>query len=254
MAKDREPIDKDIELAPGETGTLVVNLQYDRAPWKIALSTPHSDTKYGRQQIAFRIQSQSLRAGAWSGDVSGFESYPLEKINAQTSKMNGFGLDLSFAWLVREELGLGPMRLDLIGYNFERSGDGKVGETLKLDNSSIMSVQKQHELKSLSRHKFRLAWVGYQLPMWRITPYFQGGLMWVYERGKVSKISTGESGTVHNYGFRFGWEMGVDFRLSPTWVMKASMSSDAWPGERSAIQTMIGGAFAFDALSSPLLK
>ena len=115
-AKDREAIDKEIELSPGETGTLVVNLQYDRAPWKMALSSPHSDTKYGRQQIAFRIQSQSLRrAGAWSGDVSGFESYPLEKINAQTSKMNGFGLDLSFAWLIRrtrfEANAFGPNRI-----------------------------------------------------------------------------------------------------------------------------------------------
>ena len=252
-ANNRESIDKEIELAPGEKGTLVINLQYDRAPWKIALSTPHPDTKYGRQQIAFRLQSQSLRAGAWSGDVKGFESYPLEKVNAQTSKMNGFGLDISFTWLVREELGLGPMRLDLIGYNLETSGDAKVGETLKLDNSSVMSVQKQHELKSLTRHKFRLAWVGYQLPMWRVTPYFQGGLMWVYERGKVSKISTGESGSVSSYGFRLGWEMGVDYRLTPAWVIKASMSSDAWPGERSAIQTMVGGAFAFDALTSPLL-
>ena len=48
--------------------------------------------------------------------------------------------------------------------------------------------------------------------------------------------------------------MGVDYRLTPDWVVKASMSSDAWPGERSAIQTMIGGAFAFDALTSPILK
>ena len=253
-AKDREPIDKEIELAPGEKGALVVNLQYDRPLWKIALNTPHPDTKYGRQQISIRLQSQSIRAGAWSGEVSGFETYPLEKINAQTEKMNGLGFDVSFAWLVREELGLGPMRLDLIGYNFERSGNSKVGEALKLDNSTVMSVQKQHELKSLHRHKFRLGWVGYQLPMWRVTPYIQGGFLWVYERGEISKISTGESGIVTRHGMRFGWELGLDYRITPTWVIKASMTSDVWPGERSAIQSMIGGAFAFDALTSPLLR
>jgi hypothetical protein len=251
-ATDREPIKREFDLAPGETGKLVLNLQYDRAPWKIALNQPHEETKVGQQQISFRVQTQTLRAGAWQADIDG-NTGGSDKIRAQTTSMNGFGFDVGFSWLLRDELGVGPMRLDVLGYNFEYFSDAEVSEELTLDNGSISTVQKVYELSSLSRHKIRLLWAGYQLPMWRVTPYFQTGLLWVYERGELSKGSSGTSGTVSNHNLRVGWELGVDVRLSSTWVVKASMVGDLWPGERTAVQTLIGGAYAFDAMHSPLL-
>lgn len=254
-ATDRQAISKEFELNPGEDGKLVVNLQYDRAFWKILLKTPHLDTKQGAQQITFRLQSQTLRAGAWDASVSEYSGMPtLNKTRSQTQSANGFGFDLGFTSEVDPQFGLGPMRLDVIGYNFERFTDAELGAELKLDNSSTLSVQKRYDLEHLDRHKFRIMWLGYQLPMWRITPYFQTGLMWVYERGEIVKPSSQDTGIVSNHSLRIGWETGADIRLTPEWVIKVSMAGDVWPGERGAVQTLIGGAYAFDAFSSSLLK
>ncbi len=253
-AVDRQSVERDFELKPGEAGKLVVNLQYDRAPWKIALKRPHPDTEYGRQQIALRLQSQTLRSGAWEADVSDYSGNPApSSLQSQTQSMNGFGFDLSFDWLISPEMGVGPMRLNPIGYGFEYFGESEAGEERSLDNRSVTSVGKRYTLKSLARHKTRLLWVGYQLPMWRVVPYAQAGLLWVYERGEIERSTSVDSGIVSAHSLRLGWELGVDVRLSPEWVIKASMMSDVWPGERSAIQTLIGGAYAFDALHSPLL-
>ena len=167
--------------------------------------------------------------------------------------MNGFGFDLSFDWLVEESFGFGPVRLNPLGYNFESFSDSQVAEELNFEVGVHSSQVKYYKLRSLHRHKTRLMWLGYQLPMWRITPYAQAGLLWVYERGKIERESTGDTAIVSAHSLRFGWEVGVDVRLTPEWVVKASMISDVWPGERSAVQTLIGGAYAFDAISSPLL-
>lgn len=253
-ALDRQAIEREFELKPGEIGQLVVNLQYDRAPWKILLKKPHSDTKYGRTQIALRFQSQTLRSGAWSGDVSDFSgSNPPSQIRSQSQSLNGFGFDFSFDWLVEESFGWGPVRLNPLGYSLESFGDSELGEELKFDPNAHTLTKKNYRLNSLLRHKTRLFWLGYHLPMWRVSPYAQAGVLWVYERGEIERESTGETGIVSQHSLRLGWELGLDIRLSPEWVVKASMMSDLWPGERSAVQTLIGGAYAFDAFSSPLL-
>ena len=252
-ARDRESIERTINLKPGEDGKWVVNLQYDRPLWKIALKYPHPETERGLQQISIRVQSQTLRAGAWGGQTSGFQDRDKspEQIKSQSETMNGFGFDVGFSWKADPDWGIGDMSFGVAGLNYQYFGASTVSDRVKFDRSAQDSVSAEYKLTSLSRFKTRLLWVGYQLTMWKVSPYFHTGFLYLYERGTIE--SEDDDGIVTSHGVRWGWEVGIDYRLYPEWIIKASMRAEAWPGERFGLQTMIGAAYAFDLFSSPLL-
>lgn len=251
-ARDRQAVERKFELKPGEEGQWKIDLQLDRAPWKIALKYPHPDTQRGLQQVSFQFQTQTLRAGQWDAGVEGFQDRDKapDQVRGQSESLNGFGLDIGFNWRAEPSWGLGPLSVSVIGLTYEHFGTSQVADRVKIDDNALKSVSAQYQLTSLSRFKTRFLWVGYQLPMWRLIPYFHTGLIYLYETGELR--SEQDDGELSQHSMRWGWEVGVDYKLSPEWTIKASMSGEAWPGQRWGLQTRLGAAYAFDLFSSLL--
>jgi hypothetical protein len=245
-AQDRLSITKSFELKPGERGTWEVMLNYDKPLWKIAMRTPHADTQQGDMLVAFRLQAQTLRAGAWRAHVDEFKDPLLapDKIRAQPQDLGGFGFDVDVSWILDDDWGVGPMRLGLIGIGYERFGRSVVSDRVNIETSALAPINGLYDLSSLNRFKTKLLWPGYQMTLWRITPYFKTGFMWVYEQGDID--TEREDGVISAHSLRWGWELGFDYRLLPEWVIQAAFSGDVSTEQRAALQVMLGAAFALD--------
>lgn len=245
-ARDRRSIKKAFELKPGEHGQWQVRLNYDKPLWKIALRTPHADTRYGDLLVGVRLQTQTLRAGAWRAQVDEFKDPLLapDKIRSQPQDLGGYGFDVDVSWVLDESWGVGPMRVGLLGLGYERFSQGIVSDRVRIDTSALSPVNGLYDLSSLNRFKTRFLWPGYQLSFWRISPYFKTGLMWVYERGDID--TDREDGIISRHSLRWGWELGFDYRLTPEWIVQAACSGDVSDGQRAALQVLLGAAFALD--------
>ena len=245
-AHDRVTYSKTIDVGSSEQITVPVSLSYNRAEWKMWLRDPHPDAISQRNQLYFRFKGGSAQGGLWPAEVSDFETSPgmisPSSISTQNGSIQFTGFDLGINWNLPITSPVGPMRFDLLAFSYERFSDsGIVNEDLKESMD-----RKEYDLVELSRYQTRFLWVGYQLPMWRVIPYLQTGLIWTYESGKISEGD--QSGAVSYSGFRLGWEAGIDVAISPEWVIKTSLSADTWPGERSVLRGTLGFAYSFSLI------
>jgi hypothetical protein len=245
-AHDRVTYSKTIDIGPSEKITIPVSLSYTRAEWKMWLRDPHPDAISQRNQLYFRFKGGSAQAGLWPAEVSDFDTSPgmisPDSISTQNGSIQFTGFDLGINWNLPMTSPVGPMRFDLLAFSYERFNDsGIVYEDLKESMD-----RKEYDLVELSRYHTRFLWVGYQLPMWRVIPYLQTGLIWTYESGKI--VEGDQSGAVSYSGFRLGWEAGIDVAISPEWVIKTSLSADTWPGERSVLRGTLGFAYSLSLI------
>jgi hypothetical protein len=248
-AEDRAPYDLTFTLSPSEARTQTVELPLSRAPWKIALRTPHPDVQASTNQVYARFRSARLAGGSWGADVSG-SSGAAKEVQSQSYPAGAWGFDAGFRWNVDPASLAGSLQLDLVGVGYQRVegpialNEGTPGQTSNCDKRSDPPRPCEGlTLNELNRTLTRLLWVGYQLPMWRVTPYLNAGLLWVYESGSLKG-----GGDVSAHSLRLGWEAGVDMTLSPEWVVKMALVADAWMDSRASYQLAIGAAYAFTLL------
>ena len=217
-------------------------MRYDRPYWKILLKQPHLDVEQTDNQVYFRLKGGALQGGQWLASVDNFGSKntsTTKVIQSQSYPISQWGVDFGFNWNFKSSSVLNGMRFDVIGFSYDRLGGGVVNDG-----------EEGYDLNYLNRYQTRFLWVGYQLPMWRITPYFNGGLLWVYETGEIE--SGAQDGQLSAHSLRLGWEAGIDYTFSSKWVIKVAFGADTWPNERSSIRGVMGVAYAFSLLDKPL--
>jgi hypothetical protein len=247
-ASDYKMFTRKFSINYGEKLTLKAAMNPKRARWKVALKTAHPDVKATHNQVYFRLRAGQLHSGAWSASVKNTNSNPLLQVTeaqAQSYPTSLWGFDLGFQWNLSSRSLLGPLRSDLIGLSYQSIGR----ESTIFGKNSQTGKEVSYDLIEMQRFQTRFAWIGYQFPMWRITPYFDTGFIWVYES---AVLQTGEiQAEISQHTLRWGWEAGIDFTFSPKWVLKTAMLIDTWPGERTALQAILGVAYAFNALRDP---
>ena len=245
-ARDRQPIERVFEMQPGQTGKWDVALNYDKPLWKIAMREPHPDTLQGDVMVAVRLQTQSLNAGRWNAEVSGFKDELTEpdQLRGQPDPLSGFGFDVDVSWALSPSWGLGPARVGLVGFGYSGFTEGVVSQQATLDATALPSVNGVYQLTNLHRFSTRFLWPGYQLTAWRVSAYLKTGPMWVYEIGGIENDR--EDGVVGGHSFRWGWELGLDYRITPEWAIEAAIAGDVSSEERAAFQVLLGATIALD--------
>ena len=241
-ATDRSAYDVTFSLNPSEARTQTVELPFSRPYWKIALKSPHPDVQVSTHQVYARLMGSSVSGGSWGADVSGAGG-AAARVGSQGYGASAWGLDAGLRWGVDPSSATGSLQLDLVGVGHQRlSGPIALSEGTPGQRADCAKDRPCEglTLTSLSRTLTRLLWVGYQLPMWRVTPYLNGGVVWAYETGSLKG-----GGEVSAHSLRLGWEAGVDVTLSPEWVVKAALVADAWVDSRASYQVAVGAAYAF---------
>ena len=241
-ATDRSTYDLTFSLNPSEARTQTVELPFSRPYWKIALKSPHPDVQVSTHQVYARFIGSSISGGSWEANVSGAGG-DAKLARSQAYGVGAWGLDAGLRWGVDPSSPTGSLQLDLVGVAHQRlSGAIALSEGTPGQPSDCAPSRPCEglTLTNLSRTLTRVLWVGYQLPMWRVTPYLNGGLVWAYEAGSLKG-----GGEVSAHSLRLGWEAGVDVTLSPEWVLKAALVADAWIDSRASYQVAVGAAYAF---------
>lgn len=245
-ADDRAPYDLTFTLSPSEARTQTVELPFSRAYWKIALRAPHPDVQVSTHQVYARFRSAHVAGGSWEADVSGWDGQA-KRVQSQSYPVGAWGIDAGFRWNIDPSSAAGSLQLDMVGVGYQRvSGpialnEGAPGQKGDCDKRSDPPRPCEGlTLTELHRTLTRVMWVGYQVPMWRVTPYLNAGLLWVYESGSLKG-----GGEVSAHSLRLGWEAGVDMTLTPEWVVKMALVADAWVDSRASYQLAVGAAYAF---------
>ena len=236
QAEDRSSYLETLRFGPGENvATVTITLPYSRPYWKIALKRPHEERLHN--SLAYvRISGGQLNAGSWRGSASNADRDIPTTFKSQGYGASSWGVDLGLKWDSDPTSSTGSLRLDVVGFGYQYMSDA-----LTINEAKPSGSGDGVTLTSLERYLTRLLWVGYQATMWRVTPYANLGLIWLYERGEIAN----NAGEVSAHALRLGWEFGFDALLTPEWGLKTSLMADAWPGQRSAYQLSIGVTYAF---------
>lgn len=236
QAEDRSTYLETLRFGPGENvATVAITLPYARPYWKIALKRPHEERLHN--SLAYiRISGGQLNAGSWRGSASSADRDTPTTFKSQGYGAGSWGLDLGLKWDADPTSSTGSLRLDVAGFGYQY-----ISDTVTINEAKPSGAGDGVTLTSLERYLTRLLWVGYQATLWRVTPYANLGLIWLYERGELAN----EAGEVSAHALRLGWEFGFDALLTPEWGLKTSLMADAWPGQRSAYQLSIGVTYAF---------
>jgi len=240
-ADDRSSYNETHRFQQGhDSYTLTIEMPYARPYWKVALKQPHEDRVHNSLAY-FRVSGGALSGGSWRARSAEADDQVPDEFKSQGYGVSSWGFDFGLKWDADPSSPTGSLRLDLGGFAYQHiSAPLTINEGAPAEQCGGMICQG-FELKSLDRYLTRLLWVGYQATLWRVTPYANLGLLWLYERGELA----GVEGEVSAHALRLGWEVGVDALLTPEWGLKASLTADAWPGQRGAHQLSLGLTYAF---------
>lgn len=241
QAEDRSTYTKIHRFKPNDdTYTLTIEMPYSRPYWKVALKTPHPERIHN--SLAYvRVSGGQLNAGSWKSSASQTSANTPDSFKSQGYPVQTWGFDLGVKWDADPSSNTGSLRLDLAGFGYQHIGDPfNINEGTPGAKSCHGTTCIGVDITSLDRYLTRLLWIGYQVGMWKVTPYANLGLIWLYERGE---LTTG--GEVSAHALRLGWEVGFDALLSSEWGLKTALIADTWPGQRSAYQLSLGVSYAF---------
>ena len=226
-AEGYETFSQTVTIKAATQHDLTLKLRPSAPPWRTAVKSPHRDTLAHGTYARLRFDMVSARDGDVGLEAEGGVNI---EVLEQKQSIGLVGMGVAAGWrsryLVVEALGLGIQT-------------GSDTTETKLGDAIL------GELQGMTRINIRPGWVGLRYPVWRIEPYFLGGLEISTEtlRGVTAGDRLFE---VKDTRLLLGLEMGMRYVISPAFFAGLATSVTLWPGARTMATFTLDGGFAFD--------
>ncbi|MEE2644229.1 MAG: PEGA domain-containing protein [Myxococcota bacterium] len=229
-APDYMPYAHTFDTEPGREYDYRVTLPLSRAPWKLALREGHAALDAGPQRIQIQLRYGVATGGEWGAqaEYKGGKR-DLRRILGPL-ELSGFDFSLQerHRWL----------QWEWVGVSYDVSGD----ETqVVLEPDPGRQQEPANAMTDYSRLSLRALQVGVNLPLWRVNPYLQLGLAWVWEKAELVN-----HGALTHQGLRLRSLGGVRYAFDDGLFVDLGGAVEAWDGERSVVTVLLGAGYGLD--------
>jgi len=226
-AEGYETFSQTVTVKAATQHDLTLKLRPDAPPWRDAVKGPHPDTLARGFYARLRLDLVSAR----DGDVGLAAEDGVDiDLQEQRKSVGLIGVGVATGWRSRY------MLVEAIGISIQTGSEAV---------EARLSDAIAGEIQGITRFNIRPGWVGLRYPVWRIEPYFLGGLGVSNESFRGATVGN-RLFEVKDTRLLLGFEMGLRYVISPDWFAGAATSIEWWPGARGMATFTLDGGFAFD--------
>ena len=226
-AEGYETFSQTVTVKAATQHDLTLKLRPDAPPWRDAVKGPHPDALARGFYARLRLDLVSAR----DGDVGLAAEDGVDiDLQDQRKSVGLIGVGVATGWRSRY------MLVEAIGISIQTGSEAV---------EARLSDAIAGEIQGITRFNIRPGWVGLRYPVWRIEPYFLGGLGVSNESFRGATVGN-RLFEVKDTRLLLGFEMGLRYVISPDWFAGAATSIEWWPGARGMATFTLDGGFAFD--------